>query len=60
MVETRSINQDNLAFAMLDIKALHSRRARVHIRVIANLGQSFVGCLVDELVLVLNTVFLLK
>ena len=60
MIETRSINQDNLVFAMLDIKVHHSRRARVHIRGIANFGQSFVGRLVDELVLALNTVFLRK
>ena len=43
---------------MLDIKVLHSRRDGVQI--IASFGQSFVGRVVDELALALNTVFLRK
>ena len=58
MAETRSINQNNLAFAMLDIKVLHSRRAGIQI--MANFGQSSVRRVVDELALALNTVFLRK
>jgi hypothetical protein len=55
MIEARSINQNNLAVVMLDKKVLHSRRAGIQI--VANFGQSFAGCRVDELPLALNTVF---
>ena len=58
MVETRCINQNNLAAVMLDSKVLHSRRAWVQI--IANFGQSFAGCRVDKLDLGFNTVSLHK
>ena len=58
MVETRSINEKNHAFVMLDNKVPRSRRAGVQI--IANFRQSFAGSRVDELGLALNTVFLHK
>ena len=45
---------------MLDNKALHSRRARVQIIILANFGQNFAGRRVDELALALNTVYLNK
>jgi hypothetical protein len=58
MVETRSINQNNLAVVMLDNTVLHSRRAGVQI--MANFGQSFAGRRVDKLALTFNTVLLHK
>ena len=58
MVETRSINEKNSAFVMLDNKVIYSRRAGAQI--MANFGQSFASRRVDELTLAFNTAFLHK